>query len=117
MDDDEINRITLKEMLEIEGFEAVALEGGFEAIEEYKKLPCDLALVDLMMPDMNGIELLQKLKELNPDLPVIILTGYNEVETYLKAKELGAFEYVIKPVEFAILKQMLFQIFSSEPSS
>lgn len=110
VDDDEMTRTLLKELLERADFEAMAVESGELALVEFQKRPFDLALVDLMMPGMNGIELLEKLKALKPEVPVIILTAHNEIDSYLLAKEKGAFEYVVKPVDFIVLKQMLFSI-------
>jgi DNA-binding response OmpR family regulator len=105
-----MTRTLLKELLERADFEAMAVESGELALVEFQKRPFDLALVDLMMPGMNGIELLEKLKALKPEVPVIILTAHNEIDSYLLAKEKGAFEYVVKPVDFIVLKQMLFSI-------
>lgn len=113
VDDDRMGGIMLQEFLEREGYEAVAVESGELALGEFKKSIFDLALVDLMMPGMNGMELLVELKALKPDLPVIILTAHNEIASYIKAKELGAFEYVVKPVDFIVLQQMIFSIFAS----
>lgn len=112
VDDDRMGGIMLQEFLEREGYAAAAVESGELALAEFKKSPCDLALVDLMMPGMNGMELLVELKALKPDLPVIILTAHNEIASYIKAKELGAFEYVAKPVDFVVLQQMIFSIFA-----
>jgi len=61
----------------------------------------DLVLLDLSMPEMNGLEVLESLREKEVELPkIIILTGLMEVDTYLKAKQLGACEYITKPFEF-----------------
>lgn len=114
VDDDDLNRLTVTELLNRGGYDASAAANGFEALKIFESSPCDLALVDLMMPGMDGIELLEKLKEKAPALPVIIMTAHNEINAYLRAKEKGAFEYLIKPVDFDILKQMLSTIFSSE---
>lgn len=114
VDDDELSRLTVVELLLREGFDASAAADGFEALKDFEASPCHLALVDLMMPGMDGIELLERLKEKAPNLPVIIMTAHNEIHAYLRAKEKGAFEYLIKPVDFDILRQMLSTIFSSE---
>ena len=114
VDDDELSRLTAEELLVRDGFDVTAAADGFQALKDFEASPCHLALVDLMMPGMDGIELLERLKEKAPDLPVIIMTAHNEIHAYLRAKDKGAFEYLVKPVDFDILKQMLSTIFSPE---
>lgn len=107
VDDDVVSRLAIKEQLELKGFEVQVAENGIQALEEYKKSPCDLALVDIIMPGMDGLGLLVKLKEINQNLPVIMLTGDEKSESRERAKELGAYEYITKPVYISKLKQMI----------
>jgi DNA-binding NtrC family response regulator len=62
-----------------------------------KAKPYDLILIDLKMPNMDGMEVLENIKDIRPDLKVIIITGYSAVETAVKAIKMGAFNYLEKP--------------------
>ncbi|MFH2219730.1 MAG: sigma-54 dependent transcriptional regulator [Pseudomonadota bacterium] len=72
---------------------------GKEALEKYKKNAIDLVLLDILLPDINGVELLEELIETDPNTEVIMVTAVNEVNTAVKAIKLGAYEYIIKPFE------------------
>jgi DNA-binding NtrC family response regulator len=72
---------------------------GQEAIEAVKSNPVDLVILDIKMPKMSGLETLKELKTMNPDLRVIIATGYKSVETAREAIRLGAADYIVKPFE------------------
>lgn len=71
------------------------------------QVPYDLLLTDLMMPEMNGIELTQKVKALYPDMPVIVMTGNSSVDTAIEAIEAGASDYIVKPPHFPHLNIVL----------
>jgi DNA-binding NtrC family response regulator len=70
---------------------------GEEAIDIFTKSPVDLILLDILLPDINGIDLLEKFKELDPNTEIIMVTAVKEIQTAVKAIKLGAYEYVIKP--------------------
>ena len=72
-------------------------EAGMQAIDICKKNTLDLALLDIRLPDIDGIALLEKLRDLDPEIEVIMITAVNEVQTAVKAIKLGAAEYVVKP--------------------
>ncbi|MFZ5759230.1 MAG: sigma-54-dependent transcriptional regulator [Thermodesulfobacteriota bacterium] len=96
--DDEPNYlIILAELLRDEGFEVLTAENGKKALEIIGTSDLDLVLTDMQMPVMGGMELLKKSKEMNPDLPVILLTAYGEVEKAVAAMRDGAFNYLTKP--------------------
>jgi len=78
-------------------FEVLLAESGAEAIDIFSKNPVDLILLDIILPDTNGIELLEKLKEMDPNTEVIMITAVKEVQTAVRAIKLGAYEYIIKP--------------------
>jgi DNA-binding NtrC family response regulator len=96
VDDDEQLRQTLTKRFLKQGFQVTAAGSGEEALAA---LPprCDVALIDLHMPGMNGIELLGKLKELQPELEAIMLTAHGSVETAIQAMKNGAYDYLAKP--------------------
>lgn len=71
---------------------------GPEAIEMVKSTPFDVVILDVMMPEMNGIETLRHIKDIAPDLPVIILTGHANSQALIEGMECGAFDYLLKPV-------------------
>ncbi|MGD9320237.1 MAG: sigma-54 dependent transcriptional regulator, partial [Desulfobacteraceae bacterium] len=70
---------------------------GEEAIDIFTKSPVDLILLDILLPDINGIDLLEKFKELDPNTEIIMVTAVKEIQTAVKAIKLGAYEYIIKP--------------------
>jgi len=80
-----------------EGHTVKTTLSGKEALEKIKEEIFDIALIDLKMPEMDGIEVLQAIKKSYPEITVIMITGYPTVETAVKAQRLGAFDYVLKP--------------------
>lgn len=98
--DDEPNVVKSSvEMLGRRGFEAQGVTGGAEAIELYKREGFDLALVDLKMPDVGGLEVLTALREYDPTATVVIFTAYGTKENVVEALRLGASEFLEKPLE------------------
>lgn len=107
VDDDDGIRNSFKMILTKKGYEVEAISSGFEAVNCIKKSTYDILLTDLKMPNMNGIELLKEARKLDPNLGVIIMTGYGEIASYLEAMDLGAVEYLNKPVKTADLEIIL----------
>ena len=98
--DDEKNYLTiLSALLEDEGFEVLTAPGGSEALEIHKSSDLDLILTDMKMPKMDGIELLENIKENDPDLPVIMMTAHGTVDKAVEAMQKGAYTYVLKPFD------------------
>ena len=98
--DDEKNYLTiLSAILEDEGFEVLTALGGQEALEIHKTSDLDLILTDMKMPTMDGIELLENLKSVDPDLPVIMMTAHGTVDKAVEAMQKGAYTYVLKPFD------------------
>jgi two-component system NtrC family response regulator len=98
--DDEKNYLTiLSALLEDEGFEVLTAPGGAEALEVHKSSDLDLILTDMKMPKMDGIELLENIKENDPDLPVIMMTAHGTVDKAVEAMQKGAYTYVLKPFD------------------
>ncbi|HBA55515.1 MAG TPA: hypothetical protein DCZ04_13940, partial [Syntrophorhabdus aromaticivorans] len=97
VDDDDHMRIALKESLSKAGY-AVSLAGnGLEAVEEIDRRSFDLLITDVKMPQLNGIDLLQHVKDKRPLLPVILITAYGTVQDAVKVIKKGAFDYIQKP--------------------
>ena len=99
VDDESGQRDLLKGLLSKRNYEVLAASSGEEALKLYHSSFAPVALIDMKMPGMNGIQLLEKLKEINPFIQVIVLTAFGSVETAVEAMKAGAFYYITKPVE------------------
>ncbi|MBI5026861.1 MAG: sigma-54-dependent Fis family transcriptional regulator [Nitrospirae bacterium] len=97
IDDEAIVRVSCQRALAPEGYDVEATSRGDEALKLLEEENFDIVLTDLKMPDMDGIEVLKKIKESWPQLVVIIITGYGTVSTAVQAIKLGAFDYIEKP--------------------
>jgi DNA-binding NtrC family response regulator len=99
IDDDKDLRFNLSSILKDEGYDVLAVEDGREALNAVQRNCPNLALLDIRLPSMNGMEILEKLKRIDKDLIIIMLTAYGEVKDAVKAMKLGAFDYVTKPFD------------------
>jgi len=98
VDDDHFFRNLYSEILSLEGYEVATASSGREAIEYVKTNAVDLVVTDLMMPDMNGQEVLERTKQHNALTDVILITGHGTIESAISALKSGAFDYLRKPV-------------------
>ena len=96
IDDEHGIRQSFKMVLKDE-FNVLLAETGAKAIEVFSKSSVDLILLDILLPDTNGLELLKKLKQIDPNTEVIMVTAVKEIQTAVTAIKLGAYEYIIKP--------------------
>ncbi|MCF8720953.1 response regulator transcription factor [Nitrospina gracilis] len=99
IDDEEILRKTLSDDLEEEGFHVTTAVNGEEGLEQFKTQHPDLVIVDLIMEGMNGIQVSQEIKKLQPNAPVMILTGHGTLESAIDALQLKVQDYILKPVK------------------
>ena len=99
VDDDQSLREFLTITLSRDGFEVVAAASGPEALKAMAEAPADLALVDLKMPGMDGLEVLRRLKEISETVAVVIVTAFATTETAIQALKEGAYDYLVKPFE------------------
>jgi DNA-binding NtrC family response regulator len=97
IDDEEIMREILEALLTREGYDVRLASNGAEGVELARSLPFDAAIVDVMMPGMDGLATLDELKKIDDDLPVLMITAFASVETAISAMKHGAFDYVTKP--------------------
>jgi DNA-binding NtrC family response regulator len=97
----------LAERLAGRGFTVETAGGGAEAIGKAKDEPYDAIVLDLLMPDMDGLETLKQLKEINPDLQIILLTGHGTIDKSVEAMKLGAVDFVEKPADFKELLEKI----------
>ncbi len=102
--DDEVEfASTIVARLKLRSFAASMANSGKEALAAIEQEQPDVLLLDLKMPDLDGLEVLASLKEKYPDLAVIILTGHGSFEAGRKGMELGAYDYIMKPVDLNLL--------------
>ena len=108
-DDHVLIREVIKQLLEFDGSMKVIAEAsdGIECLEKLKNVKPDILLLDINMPNMNGIDVLKELKEKNDPLKVLILTVHSEVEYLVKAVDIGANGYILKDSGSAELKQAI----------
>ena len=104
VDDDVLVCESLKEMLILEGFSADAVLDGQAALAKIKDDHYQMVLSDIQMPGLNGIELLKELKGRSPDTTVIFITGHGHIAGAVEAIKLGAYDYIIKPIDDLRLK-------------
>ena len=97
VDDEKAIRKTLGEILSYEGYKLEEAGDGEEALKRFKEKAYDVVLCDIKMPKMDGIEFLEKAREANPDIPIIMISGHGTIETAVEAVKKGAYDYISKP--------------------
>ncbi len=107
VDDQDTIRFFLEKTLTQEGYQAVTAKTGHEAIDKVAQILPDLVLLDLKLPDIDGLEVLQRIKESFPEIGVVMITAFGDIETAVKAMKAGAYDFVSKPIN---LDQLLFVI-------
>jgi two-component system cell cycle response regulator len=107
LDDDPNLRKTLADILRIKGYETVVAANGAEAIAAAEREMFSLSLIDLMLPDMPGLEVMARIKAISPLTEAIILTGHASMDTAIEATRQGAFSYLLKPYQMDDLLQKI----------
>jgi len=107
VDDELIFRDVMYDFLNRQGFEVALADDAAKGFEQAKNDKPDIALVDIRLPKESGIDLTLKLKELYPDLIIVIMTGYPSLDTAVEAIKNGASEYIIKPFRLVELKKII----------
>jgi len=97
IDDEKAIRKTLGEILSYEGYKLEEAGDGEDALKRFKEKTYDVVLCDIKMPKMDGIEFLEKAREANPDVPIIMISGHGTIETAVEAVKKGAYDYISKP--------------------
>jgi two-component system OmpR family response regulator len=103
VEDDPEMRDLLRKVLEKEGYRISLAADGHEATTALGRVPFDLIVTDMLMPENGGLELLQRIHETQPRLPVIIITAFGDWGSYSRALELGAAAFISKPLKMAEL--------------
>ena len=98
-DDDASIRSLLKQLLSDEGFAVIEASTGIEVVDKVKESSPDLVIMDVRMPELDGIEALSRVKATNPKTAVLVMTAYGSSNAAIRAMELGAFDYITKPFE------------------
>ena len=112
IDDDDAVRTSVATLLEIHGFSTRVYESGIEFLKRVEPSGPSCALIDLKMPELDGLALLQKIMESNNKIPVVMMTGFGEVATAVKAMKAGAADFLQKPLDQAELLTILNRLFS-----
>ena len=107
VDDQDTIRFFLEKTLTQEGYETVTAKTGAEAVEKARRVMPDLVLLDLKLPDMDGLEVLRQIKEIFPEICIVMITAFGDIETAVSAMKAGAYDFVSKPIN---LDQLLMAI-------
>ena len=103
VDDDEDALGYLSDLLSLSGFNPITANSGERALEYFSKIKPDIVLTDIQMPGMDGMKLLKTIRDIDDTTPVIMLTGHGEMENAIKALRLGAYDFLLKPINTEIL--------------
>jgi DNA-binding NtrC family response regulator len=120
VDDNELFRESIADTLIRLGFEIIQAPDGTKALELVSKTPCDLVISDMKMPGMTGIQLLEKIKRQNPDLPFLIITAFGAVETAVEAMKKGAYDFIqksgslMRELELTVIRALQYQTLLNE---
>jgi two-component system OmpR family response regulator len=99
VDDEDDFRMTLANRLKLRKIDVTDVASGNEAIDLARQKSFDVAVIDVKMPGIDGIETLKQIKQLQPAIEVVMLTGHASIESGMEAMKLGAFDYVMKPCD------------------
>ncbi len=107
---------TLAERLRLRRIEAESVFSGEDALSAVVRFQPDVIILDLHMPDITGLEVLSQVKATDPTIEVILLTGHGSFDAGLTGMELGAFDYIIKPVDLAQLMEKITEAYKKQKS-
>lgn len=107
VDDEEEFVTTLSERLSLRGIETEVAYNGENALAKMNQITPDIVILDVMMPGLSGLDVLKQIKEILPDIPVILLTGRGSTREGIDGMKQGAFDYLMKPVDIEdLIKKM-----------
>ncbi len=107
VDDDPVNLVVVETNLSADGYEVYKAKDGVTALHLVKALKPDVVLLDIMMPGMGGVDVLKEIRKIDPGIGVIMVTALEDEEIAQRAIQLGAFDYVTKPINFTHLKTVV----------
>ena len=99
IDDERAIRSTLKDILSLEGFDVELAENGAAGIEQFEKGGIDVVFLDIKMPGMDGIEVLERLQAISPEVPVVMISGHGTIDTAVEAIKKGTYDFIAKPLD------------------
>jgi two-component system, sensor histidine kinase and response regulator len=97
IDDDEIIRLSCEQILQKSGYRVETFGSGYKGIERLKEVRPPLLVVDIMMPELNGFEVIKIVRKIDPDIVIVVITGYATIETAVDAMKTGAYDFLPKP--------------------
>lgn len=109
--------VMIKRILERKGHQVAVFTGEEEALSYARSSPVDLAILDIRLKKMSGVDVLEELKKISPRTQVIMLTGYPTLDTATQAQEFGAFDYCIKPIDKDELEEKVASALAAGPRS
>ncbi len=107
VDDEYLIRYAMQKLVEDEGYSAFTAGCGDEALRQFSEQKPDIVILDIHLPDINGLVLLKTIKEISPSVSVIMATGCPDVHTSEEAMKMGALDYIAKPVSIDTLKTLM----------
>jgi two-component system response regulator AtoC len=117
VDDDDKILFAFREVFKKEGYSSILSNNGQDALEKVRSEKPTIVFMDITMPMLNGLEALNLIKQQDPLLPVIIITGYGTMQTAIKAMRNGAFEYLTKPLDVEKIREVALRAISSVSSN
>ncbi len=107
IDDDEIIRLSCEQILQKSGYKVETFGNGHEGIERLKQVRPPLLVVDIKMPELNGFEVIKIVRKIDPDLVIVVITGYATIETAVDAMKIGAYDFLPKPFTPSELRMII----------
>src|SRR4030095_12855098 len=117
VDDDEVFRLPLQRGLEVTGVGGVAAPSAEEALEAVDRSPVDLLLTDYCLQEMDGVQLISRIKATHRTLAIIVMTAYGTIDSAVEARRRGADDYLVKPFELPDLLRALHQALDQQKSA
>ena len=111
VDDEENSRNVLSQYIIGCGYNVITAKSGEEALDTMKESSFDIVITDLRMTGISGIDLLREIKKIKPDTGALIITAFGEIDSYIEAMNLGAFDYLNKPIKLDELKNAISNFF------
>ena len=105
---------TLAERLRLRKIAAESVYSGAEALASVSLLRPDVMILDLQMPDMSGLDVLSRVKAIDPTIEVILLTGHGSFDAGITSMEMGAFDYIVKPVDLTLIMEKINEAFQKK---
>lgn len=115
VDDDQTVRVSLERLLVSEGYRVEVARSGIDAVDVLGTGGFGLVMLDLRMPQLGGMTVLQHLRKRHPEIPVVVMTGFPSIENAKEAIELGAFHFLLKPLDPDTTRGVVSQALASSP--